>query len=164
MQKTFVVILIIFLLPIVGSADIIQPGYHTVQREVVISNLSSYPDIAIIAYQTGPMSNANTTFQVQENVAFNVNYKYDVLNIFAVKQAYINNAGGINNIDFSALTQNLNPDFLAPNISSVPDSIPVIYEKITYELQGESGTALTLHVTQRLIRYNDGSPDRVETY
>ncbi len=165
MRKTFVaVILLTFFLPLAGSADIIQPGYHTLQREVVITNISSYPDIAIIAYQTGPMIQTYAAQQVQENAALNVSYKFNALNILAVKQAYINAAGGINNIDFSTMTQKLNLDFLGPCIATVPDSIPVIYEKITYELRSETSTTLTLHVTQRLLRFNDGSPDRTETY
>ena len=165
MKRTLFVLLCCFLAPAAGYPDAIAPGYHSVQRDVVISNISSFPDNSIVAYVKGPMIQTYEVFEVLENVPLDKGYYHNTLNIFVVNKTYLTNAGGVNNVDFDALAPSkLNSGFLEPALNSVPDENPLAYEKITYEIQGVADAGLTLRITQRLLTYNDGTPDRVEEY
>jgi hypothetical protein len=165
MKKALLLFLCIFLIPVAGRSDVIPVGSHVVIRDVVISNIRSFPDISVIAYIKGPMIQSYEVNQVQENIPINLGYKFNTLNIFIVKNTYITNSNGINNINFDSLAPTyLNADFLAPYMSAISDDQPLVYEKITYVIQGTTDTALTLHISERLLRFNDGTPDVVESY
>ncbi len=156
------------------NADVIMPGYHSIQRCAVVSNLSQYPDIVLIAaYKPAMSSLTMERYIIEEDTCLRKGYKLCPFYIFWAEKNYVNSTG-LSNIPFEEyinendkIIQNSNEHLqpismvtksIDPYGGQVPDSDKSTNEYLEYQLiPASGGNGYTLHLASKTIHYSDGS-------
>jgi len=151
-----------------GYADVILPGTHPVTKVVRIDNINQlitqgYYLVANDVYPGGTITNTSI---INENEPLTVGYKFDMLTIYAVKKIHIDD---INSMDFetdsNAIPANVNDDNnIRPSDYWVSDSNPLVGEEVIYSIVGITKDNVILYKKRSVLRYNDGTPDKIETF
>lgn len=165
MKQIMIAILILFLWPSLIFSDVLPPDSHFVDRHVLITNLNEFPELRLIGYVTGPMIERYEVSSVKENVPLSKGYKFNEFKLFAITTAILNSAGGLENIDFEEIAKILAPaEIIDPDGTYVTNDNPLESEYYYYNITEVIETTLTLKLLQRVLKYNDGTPDRIITY
>jgi hypothetical protein len=145
--------------------DIIQEGHHAVGKQIRINNLSEFPDFVLIGYVTGPMIQTYEVYLVEENAPLTKGYKFNTLKLFAIESEVLSTAGGLEAIDFQALSRTMSPAAIPdPCCEIVPDTNPLESEHYDYEIESVSEHTLVLALTRKVSTFNDGQADTIEEF
>jgi hypothetical protein len=144
--------------------DVLPDGHHSVFRDVVITNLSEYPELVLIGYITGPVIETYEAYQIEENVPLYVGYKFNQLRLFAMHRSVLDGAGGLDRIDMQKIAQVFPSIDMMSFYDTVPDSNPLNAERYYYRITAFTDTGVTLALYQRVLSYNNGQPDNVIAY
>jgi hypothetical protein len=166
MKKIILSILIIALLTISGFADVIPPHYHVVTRTVVIANTSQFPEVQLVGYITGPTISGFQIDQIKENVALVKGYKMNTYKLYAVKTSFIQSAGGLAAINFSAIAQRVAPiDILDPGSYAIENTKPIASENVVYRIWGYNANGqLVVYLARKTITFSDGTAPQTTDY
>ncbi|MCD6497188.1 MAG: hypothetical protein J7M25_02655 [Deltaproteobacteria bacterium] len=148
-----------------ARGDGIPPGYHLVFRDVLITNVDEHPDIVLVAYVVGPMIDTYEAAVVEQGVPLNKGYKFNSLRLFALQKSAFDNAGGLAGIDFKSLAATIEPaEIIDPGMYLVVDENPLQTEECFYRIQSTGAGVVTLALKSRVLKYNNGTTDRVEEF
>jgi hypothetical protein len=161
------IVLVLLLLgwasPLVG--DVIPENTHPVERNVYITNLDDFPEIMLVSYVTGPMIQGYEMTVIEQDVPLSKGYKFNQLQLFAIKKAFVDQLGGIDQIDFAKVAEQMPPaDIVDPGPYFVPEDNPVATDSYYYKITEVTETVLTLQLDHRVISFNDGRADERITY
>jgi hypothetical protein len=163
--------ILIFILPIffIGSvilvSDIIPDNSHFVSRSIMITNINQMPGIKLISYITGSMPVESDVYIVEENEPLYKGFKWNRLQLFAIKDSLIEAAGGIENIDFKEIAKRITPaDILDPYKGYVNNKNPLVKEYHYYHIQQDTESHVKLKLYKSVFEYNDGSENKVIYY
>ena len=147
-----------------ACGDVIPEGYHDVTRDVVITNLSEYPDLVLIGYITGPMIVTYEAYRIEENVPLHAGYKFNQLRLFAMLRSVFEDAGGLDRIDMHKIAQTFESLIMVSFDDTAPDSSPIQAERYYYRITASTDSSVTLTLYQRVLSYNNGQPDKIIAY
>jgi hypothetical protein len=147
-------------------ADVIPPDSHYVTRTVVVSNCSQFPEIQLVGYITGPTISGYQVEQIKDNTALTKGYKFNTYKVYAVKTSFIQKAGGISAIDFSAIAARVAPvDIIDPGSYYIGNTKPLASDNFVYRIWGyNSNGRLIVYLAQKTLTFNDGTPAQVTNY
>jgi hypothetical protein len=162
------------------SADVIDPNYHPVTRCVVIDNGNEFPDIAIVgAYMGTGVVKTIERYIVNADSCLTKGYKFNSFYLFWVGKAYLESQGLANLplADFlpsisakrlattgTALPMGLIPVQIEPFGGTVPDTNPVVKERLVYRLTaGGDDETVSLFLAQKTTYDKDGN-EKQEVY
>lgn len=140
-------------------ADVIQNGYHSVNREVVFVNLEAFPELSLVAFIQGP-TGVPAPYVITNNVPLTKGYKFNTLTVYAISNTLLTSKGGPGNLTFNISNGNV----IDPYGGTVIDANPLVYEKIVYQISGYSNANVILKVKQRIQTYNNGSKPVTNNY
>jgi hypothetical protein len=136
-------------------ADVISPGYHYINRCVKVTNLDDFSNISLIAYivdRIGPSNNIN---EIKNNECISKGYKFNSINV------YWNDKDKSSIIDENKL---LIKDFDASISKYIEEKEPLIKEEVEYSLVKSSSGIYSLEKTKVISYYNNGEPNKIETF
>ena len=144
-------------------ADIIPENSHYVAKCVKITNTSEYHDIRLIG-DVNNLVGEDYSYVISDTECLNKGYKFNSFAIYAVPASYIEGKD-INTIDWSGNSNAVPADTsIEPVGYYVDNSNPVVGEEQYYKIAGFTNTSIVLYKWKEVIRYNDGTPDKVQTY
>lgn len=156
-------LVLVWAAPLVG--DVIPENTHPVSRDVYITNLNDFPEIVLVSYVTGPMIQGYEATIIEQNTPVSKGYKFDRVQLFAVKKTIVDQLGGIDQIDFAKVAEQMSPaDIVDPGTYFVPEDNPVATDSYYYKISEVTETVLTLQLDHRVISFNDGRVDERITY
>jgi hypothetical protein len=133
-----------------------------VETCVKITNLTDYTDISLLGYVTGPKS--IPTYLITSSECLVKGYKYNTLNIFAVKNSYLSDKD-ITTIDWlkdnSVIKSNIPIESFGEYLSN---SIPISAINQFYRIVGFTETSVVLYKYMEVNKFNNGKSDSVITY
>ncbi len=162
-------------------ADVIDPNYHPVVRCVVIDNGNEFPDIAIVGAYTG--SGTVKTIEryiVNADSCLTKGYKFSSFYLFWVAKTYLESQG-LANLPLAdlltpaisakklskagtALPMGLIPVQIEPFGGTVPDTNPVVKERLVYRLTaGGDDETVSLFLAEKTTYDKDGN-EKQEVY
>jgi hypothetical protein len=171
----------------IASADLIPPNSHYLDRCVTISNLDQFPDITLIGFITPIMGGDKyQAYIVENNKCLTKGYKFNGFSIYWIQKIQFSaidlNDLKLNNqkvVSSSARDNSGNPisydvytpadltlvtQKIDPGSGYVSDSNPATKENIEYSIAGVDGTNLTLYMSKKTTQYNNGNPQKIETF
>lgn len=162
-----IILSVMLLIGIVSSslADIIPEGSHVVHREVSITNLKGFPEFLLIGYITGPMIDGYEIQVIEDNVPLNKGYKFNTYSLFAITKSLVEQAGGVENIDFKKIAESIPPiEILDPGDQYVADENPLSEEFYYYAIVKATDDTLQVKLTRQVLKYQNGQPDKTINY
>jgi len=161
-----------------ANADILSPGSHYVEKCAKIVNLDKFPDVVLIGYYTGPMSAEYTAYKVENNQCLTKGYKLNAFSLYWVSKSIYSKLNLKNlamtsqkvSVSEDSDTKNTPADLISIPISteifsgSVDDFNPIIKETDEYSIADVTNDKLSLYLSKKVSDYNDGSPEKVETF
>jgi len=149
--------------------DVLLPDTHRVTKEVKIDNINQLitQGYYLVAKDIFPGGTITNTYVINENEPLTVGYKFDMLTIYAVKESHIKYINSMDlESDSNAIPANVNNDDyrITPSDYWVSDSNPLVGEEIIYSIVGITKDKVILYKKKSVLRYNDGTPDKVETF
>ncbi|MDQ1254060.1 MAG: hypothetical protein QG646_3280 [Euryarchaeota archaeon] len=159
-----------------GYADTIPPDSHRVTKVVKIDNVNQFrtQGYYLVAKVISVNGTVAKTYIIDQDEALTMGYKFNTLTIYAVKESHIKY---INNEDFetdsNAIPANTNDDkydddnnndYIKPVDYWVSNSNPLVGEETTYSIAGITEDYLFLYKKKSVLRYNDGTPVKTETF
>lgn len=184
------VTIFIFLLIVINAHSDLPPlNYHIVNREILITHMDDYPEIRIFAYirsipgaknlipysyividnkplYSSPGSQQMKTYIVEEiNPFLFRESKSNIVELYAIEKNYIESIGNIKKIDFEEIRKYYEPARVVDTNGGVlPNENPLIKEIYYYKISKCTKTSLALKLYKRVLKYNDGSKDKVIEY
>lgn len=173
MRKLQIVMCILFSQNIVFG-DLIIANYHFVNRCVKIENIDSYPNIAILGAYHGPTTPETELYEANKDSCLVKGYKFNKFKLIWTTRKYLDSVG-IGNIPVDQLDLlkkkkqalatapvYLLSDSIEPYGITVPDSNPLISEKMFYRITGnEPQLHIELH---RVVKSFFNKSDSVIEY
>ena len=162
-----IILSVMLLIGIVSSslADIIPEGSHVVHREVSITNLKDFPEFLLIGYITGPMIDGYEIQVIEDNVPLNKGYKFNTYSLFAITKSLVQQAGGVEKIDFKKIAESIPPiEILDPGDQYVVDENPLSEEFYYYAIIKATDETLQMKLTRQVLKYQNGQPDKTINY
>lgn len=171
-MRTFFKLLVIFtaatvlLGPAWVKADTLpSPDEHSVDGCTLIVGLDRFPDVSLVAQITAPGRELVDISLVQAGQCLSKAYKFDSLSLYAVKKSYVDQVG-IKSIDFTS------PNVLPANVTNadltfswvVANTDVTNKQTTTFTLLGLTPTNVYLTKTLQVTGYNNGKPDKTETF
>ena len=146
-------------------ADVIPEGCHVVHREVSLTNLKDFPEFLLIGYITGPMIDGYELQVIEDNVPLDKGYKFNTYALFAITKSLIEEAGGVENIDFKKIADTIPPvEILDPGDQYVADENPLSEEYYYYAIVKATDDTLQVKLTRQVLKYQNGQPDKTINY
>jgi hypothetical protein len=156
-------LVLVWVAPLVG--DVIPENTHPVSREVYLTNLNDFPEMVLVSYVTGPMIQDYEATVIEQNTPLSKGYKFNQLQLFAVKKTIVDQLGGIDRIDFAKIAEQTPPaDIVDPGTYFVPEDNPVSADRYYYKITETTETILNLQLDHRVISFNNGRADELITY
>ncbi len=148
----------LFLLPLLVSADVIPSNSHPVNRCVKIINLSSFPEITLTGFISGPMVDKDdkddTTFTVKANECLSAGYKFNTLDI------YWNTADKIGVIDTDKILYNN----LLTYGGYIDNKSPINKQTVEYSITKSQDGKYSLYKSKTTTGFNNGDPERIDSF
>lgn len=165
-RSAFVIaVFAVFLAGTPTYGDSIPEGHHLVYRRVVVTNLDRHPNIVLLTCTIGPMIQGYEIAEVEQDEALEIGYKFNSMTLFAIERSAYNAVGGLNGIDFDGLFEKITPvEIIKPGDFTVIDKNPLIESEYYYRIHFTSESSITLVLDKRILKYNDGTPDRIEEF
>ncbi|ABE51247.1 hypothetical protein [Methanococcoides burtonii] len=162
--KFLIILLILSAFTANACADVLFPGTRGIDRCVKIVNLEEFPEIVLVGHIAGPIIQCENPYIISSNKCLTKFYKANDLTIYAIDKDYLE-AKGLDNID---LESDPNLCFyeveINPKWNVVKEEDPLTREEVEYSIAGFSEDRLVLYTSRKVSEYNDGSPDRIETF
>lgn len=147
----------------ISHADVIPQDSHALDICIKVVNLDEFPGIDLIGYITGPMVDGSDKYIIKQDECLTKGYKFNTLQILSATKKYIDsidiNALDINNENI----HNLNMD-IEPYGGYVDNSNPLIKVTMEYTLIQSSDNSYSLYLSKQTSEYNDGTPNKIETF
>jgi hypothetical protein len=189
MKLKIVIFLFAFLIlvPSLVSADFISPDQHVVTRCLKIVNLDKFPDLVLIGFYSGvglEPGEKYVAYQVKNDVCLTKGYKFNKLDIFWTTQKKFA-AMNLNDLDIKTskapsgqdrngkttyynIYSPKNLELLVEKVGAqdalVNNTSSLIKETIEYSLERSFFGGLSWYKSRRITDYNDGSPQKIETF
>lgn len=132
-----------------AGADILPRGSHNVVRHISIKNAQEFPEVALVAYITGPMLSEPEIKEILPGEYLSKGYKFNQYRIFVVPRNLLAKSGPPS-LRFQDVPQNGKPssqgvallsDSIDPGTRTVPNDNPLVAEYLEYQLlKNEDGT------------------------
>ena len=165
MKRCALILLSILLIPGYIHGDVLPEDSHGVQRQVFITNVTEFPQIQLIGYITGPMILRYQIQVIEEGVPLSKGYKFNDFKIVAINDEAIESSGGIENIAFDLLAQKMPmANIIDPFGGYVSNDNPLVAESYYYRVTEVTEKSLVLRLDRKVLRYNNGDPDRIVNY
>ncbi|MEM4181783.1 MAG: hypothetical protein QXX68_01355 [Candidatus Pacearchaeota archaeon] len=167
------------------SADVIPENSHPLDRCVKFVNLNEFSDVVLIGYYTGPMVDTYEAYQIQNGACLEKGYKFNSLNVYWTTKEKFNTldlknlkleskkvvTGGRDNAGNPVYMDVYSPSDLTllledvePYGGYVDESNPLIKETIEYSIAGFSDGKLIVYKSKQTSEYNNGQPNKIETF
>lgn len=164
-----------------ASADIIPENSHPLNRCVKFVNLNDFPDVVLIGYYTGPMINIYEAYQIENNKCLDKGYKFNSLSVFWTSKEKFSSlnltdlkidpkkvSGGDDKAayrdGYSLADIILLLKDIEPYGGYVNEKDPLVNEIIEYSVAGYSDGNLVVYISKKTSGYNNGKPEKVETF
>jgi hypothetical protein len=145
------------------SADIIPDNSHPVEKCVKITNIADYPDISLLGYVTGPMIEPET-YGITAKDCLHKGYKFNTLNILAVKRSYLLNKD-IAKVDWSkdrnVVKSNIQIECYGGYMN---DSIHISGIEQFYKIVGFTDSSVVLFKWKETNKFNNGKPSSTKKF
>ncbi|WP_233085079.1 hypothetical protein [Methanococcoides orientis] len=147
-----------------ACADVLFPGTRGMERCVKIVNLDEFPEIVMVGHITGPVIQCENPYIISSDECLTKFYKANDLTIYAIDKDYLE-AKGLENIDLETDPKlcyyevEINPEWDVVN-----EDDPLIREDLEYSIAGFLEDSLVIYTSRKVSRYNDVTPDRIETF
>jgi hypothetical protein len=132
-----------------AEADILPRGSHNVVRYISIKNAREFPEMALVAYVTGPMLSEPEIKEILPGEYLSKGYKFNQYRIFVVPRTLLAKAGS-QGVRFQDVPKNGNistegvallSDSIDPGTRTVPNDNPLVAEYLEYQLlKNQDGT------------------------
>jgi len=143
--------------------DIIPEHFHFVDKCVKITNVDDYPDISMLGYLR-VVNGINHTYVISASECLTKEYKYNMLDLFAVKKSYLSGKD-LTSIDWSkdnhAVKTNIPIECYA---WPLPDSIHVSAIDEFYRIVGFKTDSVVLYKWKDIYKFNNGKADSINNY
>lgn len=140
--------------PLLVRADVIPNNSHPLDRCAKIINLNEFPGILIVGYVTGPMVANYGIEEINNNECMKKGYKFNTMDV------YWNTEDSFHKI--------IKDNLLATNIEVyggyVENKNSLIKENVEYSLLKSLDGKISLQKTKIISEYNNGTPDKIETF
>lgn len=147
-KKILVLILIIVFSTKLSLADVILPGQRIVTSCIKIDNLSSFPEIVLIALEKGPLikePEGYKIYQIAENQCLKFQYKMNRISIFW------NFKGNLKPQEDKILLKDIE---LGSRM--IDESDPLIEEEIIYSLTKTDSGEIKIYKSKEIKKFKDG--------
>ncbi|MBN1578895.1 MAG: hypothetical protein JW913_20205 [Chitinispirillaceae bacterium] len=162
------------------GADVIIPNTHVVERCVTIANGEEFPDIALVGAYTGPSGQTIMRYLVKTDSCLTKGtYKLNRFYLFWVAKSYLESQG-LENLPLADylsaipakkrstgevdVPMGIIPVQIEPLGATVPDSDPLVSERLLYKLTTNSGSSgINVYLAEKVTVDKDGSEKR-ETF
>lgn len=165
MKKIIVLFVLLFtyisLSPVNALADILPPNSHYVEVCSKIINLDKFPNLVLFGYITGPQVWGENPYKIESDKCLTKGYKFNSLGIYWITK---NKFNSLNIKDLKPTDMTL---LLKDSISDggyFPDASHILKENIEYSIVDSSNGAFVIYKTKQTSEYNDGTPNKVETF
>ena len=148
----------------VTLGDIIPDDSHYVSREVLITNINAFPQIAIIGYATGPMGGF-PPYVVEQGKPLNKGYKFNQFALFAIRKDLLADAGGVQALDVASIAVRYPvARVVDPGGRYVSNAYSLDSESFYYEIAVATAAEVTLKLVRHAQRFRDGREDLIVRY
>lgn len=164
MMKSIIVLFAVFFLisPFV-AADIIPPDSHLVVVCNKIVNIEDFPDASFIIYITGPMIEKYEAYLAENQACIQGGYKFNTVKIYSVEKSYLDSKG-LENIDINADSNILSSALELGFSYYIENQNPLIHIDNEYRIAGFSGDKVIVYLSKTTSEFDDGTPNKSETY
>ncbi|WP_244603646.1 hypothetical protein [Methanococcoides sp. AM1] len=157
-------LLILSALTLNACADVPVFDTREIDRCVKIVNLDEFPEIVLVGHITGPIIQCENPYIISSDTCLTQYYVANDLTIYAIDKDYLE-AKGLENIDLETDPNLCSFEVgVVPDINVVHENDPLIREEVEYSIAGFSENRLITYTSKKVSKYNDGSPDRIETF
>ncbi len=152
-MSSIVVLLVmtaIFLGAGLACADVLPRNSHNVARYISVVNAQDFPEVALVAYITGPMLQEPEVREILAGEYLSKGYKFNRYRIFCVPRYLYNQHTGFKALKFEDIPEKGVPssravyllsDSIDPGTRSVPNDNPLVAEHLEYRLlKNQDGT------------------------
>ncbi|AKB84906.1 hypothetical protein MCMEM_0853 [Methanococcoides methylutens MM1] len=127
-------------------------------------NLDEFPEIVLVGHITGPVIQCENPYIISSDECLTKFYKGNDLTIYAIDKDYLD-AKGLENIDLETDPNLYSYEVeINPELDIVNEEDPLIREDIEYSIAGFSEDKLIIYTSRKVSKYNDVTPDRIETF
>ena len=143
--------------------DIIPENSHSVDKCVKIINSVDFPDIVLIAYTEHPGGGSNA-FVIDPTSCIEKGYKFNSLQIFAVKKSYLTNKN-LDSIDWKNDKNVFRANIEIDSYGGYVDNLsPISSIEEYYKIENVRDSSLVLYKSKEIIKFNNGRPVSIKTY
>lgn len=132
----------------ISMADVIFPGQRPFIPCIKIDNLSSFPEINLIAVEKGPLINepeGYRTYQVAENQCLKYQYKMNRISIFW------NFKGNLKSEEEKILLKDIDS-----GVRTISENDPLTEEEIIYSLAKNNEGKIVVYKSKEIKKFKDG--------
>ncbi len=164
MKKLLKIILVFAVcVPLIASADVIDVNKRYVSSKPILVNMDKFPDYEFIGYDRHPNGTVKT-YVIQSDGALRINYKFDRLNIYAVKKSYLKNKD-LAAIDWLADKNVIkSEEAVSFSVEALEKTDPLFSRELYYSVDSIQGNVLWVSKYKQVSHYNNGQPDKVEYF
>jgi len=149
-------------------------GYHMMEINTYITNISDYSGYEVLGCVSSVMHNQNACYKLSDNQEIEKGYKFNRLYLVVIKKEDLEALGGIDatsvNESYNAnglsiqiaeyvIKHNFN-DMITVQNTQIEDKYPISKEKYYYEITNIKDMMLTLKLKRRVISFTDGRKDK----
>ncbi len=144
--------------------DIVPNNSHSVDKCIKIINLSDFPDISLVEYITGPTHNNPNIYLLNPKLCINKGYKFNRLQIFAVKKSYLVNKN-LDSIKWLIDENCLHTNIEIESYGGYIDNTSLISSiEESYKIVGFTDTSIIIFKCKEIIKFNNGRPVSIKRY
>jgi len=155
--------LVILLFSKFAFCDSLPPMTHHVERDVLITNIDDYTDLAIVAYIGAHYG--DLAYVVKENERLDIGYKFNEFRLYGFNLSFIESHGGVEALDLDTLPSLIEgAQVPSPWGTVVDDSIPLVKETYLYRITEATRDLIRLRLWRRILEYSDARGEVIEEY
>lgn len=140
------------------------PDYHHVEFCAKIVNINDFPDAVVVANWYGAMNDGSKGVLVKNNECIS-GYKYSEVDIYWVtkssfKATDLEDFKNLKTKPYTGYLMKKMPHYLG----YVKNTDPLVKQTVEYSITQNSGGKLSLYKSRVISDYNNGTPQKVETF
>ena len=158
--------LCLFFISFTTLADLIPENSHMVNRSTRISNIDDFPDYVFVGKIEGPMSRFDKPYIIKNNEKLHKGYKFNRVDIYAVKRDYYEQKEGLQHIDFKGDKNSvkINDGVLKVGSGYISNNKPISNEYYYYSIEKLENKYLNIFLSKKKTVYTDGKEDLVQNF
>ncbi|MCK5759871.1 MAG: ankyrin repeat domain-containing protein [Candidatus Delongbacteria bacterium] len=163
--KYFATLYLLFI-SFTALADIIPDNSHMCNRSTRISNIDDFPDYVFVGIIEGPMARGDEKYIVKNNEKLRKGYKFNRVDIYAVKKVYYEQKGGLHHINFKSDKNSvkINDGVLKVGSGYISNDKPISNEFYYYSIEKLENVYLNIYLSKKITVYTDGKEDLVQNF